>query len=111
MPWRSFLTSVPLIALVTADCCNTFAAFIFFAYLPTYVNSMLGFDIKGWVSGFPTLCPRQVKSKTLDGHIFVLLLRAISMGRGMSPRDGNFRPCAKRGSLLLSLYLTGTECI
>ena len=50
MPWRSFLTSVPLIALVTADCCNTFAAFIFFAYLPTYVNSMLGFDIKG---GFP----------------------------------------------------------
>ena len=51
MPWRSFLTSVPLIALVTADCCNTFAAFIFFAYLPTYVNSMLGFDIKGRISG------------------------------------------------------------
>ena len=52
MPWRSFLTSVPLIALVTADCCNTFAAFIFFAYLPTYVNSMLGFDIKEGISSY-----------------------------------------------------------
>ena len=47
VPWRSFFTSVPLIALVTSDVCNTFAAIIFFAYLPTYVNSMLGFDIKG----------------------------------------------------------------
>ena len=47
VPWRSFVTSVPLIALVTSDVCNTFAAIIFFSYLPTYVNSMLGFDIKG----------------------------------------------------------------
>ena len=46
VPWRSFLTSVPLIALVTSDICNTFSAVIFFAYLPTYINSMLGFNIK-----------------------------------------------------------------
>ncbi|XP_064107396.1 sialin-like isoform X2 [Macrobrachium nipponense] len=55
IPWRSILTSVPMLAMMTADFGNNWAIGLFYTQLPTYMKNILGFSIKenGLISALP----------------------------------------------------------
>lgn len=77
MPWRQFLTSVPYWAIVASDTANNWGFNTFFLNGPTYLEGMLGVDIRtnGVLSGIPMLVRyvggvfhAQIADKILEKH-------------------------------------------
>ncbi|XP_072293168.1 sialin [Eucyclogobius newberryi] len=55
IPWRSIVTSVPLLAIVVAHFSYNWTFYTLLTLLPTYMKDVLGFSIKenGFLSAFP----------------------------------------------------------
>ncbi|XP_045611949.2 sialin isoform X1 [Procambarus clarkii] len=58
VPWREMATSLPVWALLLCDAGNSFGFSVYFSYLPTYIQNILGFSIQenGLLSALPFLC-------------------------------------------------------
>jgi hypothetical protein len=46
VPWKSILTSVPLWAATSISCCYGWTYVVMLSMTPTYLTTMLGYDIR-----------------------------------------------------------------
>ncbi|XP_042203667.1 putative inorganic phosphate cotransporter [Homarus americanus] len=58
IPWKEMVTSLPLWAIIVCEVGNSFGFSVYFSYIPTYMQNILGFSISenGVLSALPFLC-------------------------------------------------------
>ena len=92
IPWRRYLTALPVWAIFVAHFCNNWALYLLISWLPSYFREALGLSISNaslfaaapWLATFVTAnLTAMAADKAIASGVSVILVRRVSIGTAL----------------------------